>query len=107
MFRKYYRVARGGRWYGGCAAADCVGCNLKCVFCWSGAPRDYPDKIGKFYHPEEVFSKLDQIASRKGYRYVRISGNEPTIGREHLLKVLELNDQYDRYVSSLKLIVYL
>lgn len=102
LFRKYYRVARGGRWYGGCAAADCVGCNLKCIFCWSGAPRDYPDRIGKFYSPEEVFLKLDQTASRRSYRYIRISGNEPTIGREHLLKVLELNDQHNKYVFILE-----
>jgi uncharacterized Fe-S cluster-containing radical SAM superfamily protein len=31
--RKYYRF-RGGKWYGGIATADCVGCNLRCVFCW-------------------------------------------------------------------------
>ncbi|RLF22604.1 MAG: molybdenum cofactor biosynthesis protein MoaA, partial [Thermoprotei archaeon] len=40
--RKYYRLVRGGRWYGGIATADCCGCNLRCVFCWSGAPRDHP-----------------------------------------------------------------
>jgi uncharacterized Fe-S cluster-containing radical SAM superfamily protein len=25
--------SEGGRWYGGIATADCVGCNLRCVFC--------------------------------------------------------------------------
>jgi len=91
--RKYYRVARGGRWYGGIATADCVGCNLRCVFCWSNKPRDYPNKVGKFYTPEEIFEALERCARRRGYRQIRISGNEPTIGRSHLLRVLELVDE--------------
>ncbi|MCS7139201.1 MAG: radical SAM protein [Candidatus Nezhaarchaeota archaeon] len=90
MSRKYYRVARGGMWYGGIATADCCGCNLKCVFCWSGAPRDNPDKIGNFYTPSQIYSALKNCALKQGYKQVRISGNEPTIGRDHLLKVLEL-----------------
>ncbi|RLG64888.1 molybdenum cofactor biosynthesis protein MoaA, partial [archaeon] len=32
--RKYYRF-RSGKWYGGIATADCCGCILKCIFCWS------------------------------------------------------------------------
>jgi uncharacterized Fe-S cluster-containing radical SAM superfamily protein len=88
--RKYYRF-RGGRWYGGIATADCVGCILKCVFCWS-RERDKPSRVGKFYSPHEVFNKLDLIARKKGYRQMRISGNEPTLGRKHLLEVLELVD---------------
>ena len=89
LSRKYYRVARGGRWYGGIATCDCVGCNLRCVFCWSGYPRDNPEKCGKFYTPEQIFNALDKVAKRRKYRLLRISGNEPTISREHLLKVLE------------------
>jgi len=100
--RKYYRVARGGRWYGGIATADCVGCNLKCVFCWSGAPRDHPDKIGKFYSPGYIFTKLDKCASRKRYRQLRVSGNEPTIGREHLIKLLELVEESGKYLFILE-----
>jgi uncharacterized Fe-S cluster-containing radical SAM superfamily protein len=91
--RKYYRVGRPGRWYGGIATADCCGCCLKCVFCWSGAPRDNPDKIGKFYLPEQVFEMLKKCAEKFGYKLLRISGNEPTIGKTHLFKVLELIDQ--------------
>ena len=87
--RKYYRVARGGRWYGGIATCDCVGCNLRCVFCWSGYPRDHPEKCGRFYSPEQIFSALDKVARRRKYRLIRISGNEPTISRQHLLNVLE------------------
>lgn len=91
--RKYYRTARPGRWYGGIASADCCGCCLRCVFCWSGAPRDSPESIGKFYSPEHVFNKLDVCARKFGYGQLRVSGNEPTIGRQHLLKLLELVDQ--------------
>jgi uncharacterized Fe-S cluster-containing radical SAM superfamily protein len=88
--RKYYRTARAGRWYGGIATADCCGCCLRCMFCWSDAPRDHPESIGKFYSPEHIFDKLTACAEKFGYGQLRVSGNEPTIGREHLLKLLEL-----------------
>jgi uncharacterized Fe-S cluster-containing radical SAM superfamily protein len=93
VLRKYYRAARGGRWYGGIASADCCGCNLKCVFCWSGVPRDHPKTIGKFYPPEQVFEKLTTCAKKFGYEQLRVSGNEPTIGRKHLFRLLELINQ--------------
>lgn len=66
---------------------------MRCIFCWSGAPRDNPQKIGKFYSPEHIFNKLVSCAQKHGYRQLRISGNEPTIGKLHLLKLLELIDQ--------------
>ncbi len=91
--RKYYRIPRPGRWYGGIATADCCGCNLKCVFCWSNKPRDNPEKIGTFYSPEQVFKKIIDCARDHNYRLLRISGNEPTIAKKHLLKVLSLNDK--------------
>jgi uncharacterized Fe-S cluster-containing radical SAM superfamily protein len=93
--RKYYRNVRSERWYGGIAGAYCCGCNLRCVFCWSGFPRDNPDKIGEFYYPEQVFRQLREVAQKKGYHQLRITGNEPTIGRKHLFEVLELVDQSD------------
>ncbi|MEM3736732.1 MAG: radical SAM protein [Candidatus Bathyarchaeia archaeon] len=91
--RKYYRVARPGRWYGGIATADCCGCCLRCVFCWSGTPRDYPDRVGAFYTPEHIFKQLTRCAEKFGYGKMRVSGNEPTIGRRHLLELLELIDR--------------
>jgi uncharacterized Fe-S cluster-containing radical SAM superfamily protein len=100
--RKYYRVARGGRWYGGIATADCVGCQLKCAFCWSNAPRDNPAGVGRFYTPEEVFKALDEVASRRGYRQLRVSGNEPTLSREHLLSLLSLVEEAKRYTFILE-----
>ncbi len=88
--RKYYRIARPGRWYGGICAADCVGCNLKCLFCWSNFPRDHPESTGKFYTPAQVYDALKACALSHGYDKIRVSGNEPTIGRRHLLELLEL-----------------
>ena len=88
QLRKYYRF-RGGRWYGGIATADCVGCNMKCVFCWSWKVRESFRTIGRFYTPKQVYDRVMSIVRRRGYRLVRISGGEPTIGRKHLLEVLE------------------
>ncbi|WP_455392866.1 radical SAM protein [[Eubacterium] cellulosolvens] len=86
--RKYYRF-RGGRFYGGIAAGDCVGCILDCVFCWSYKPRLNPETTGKFYTAKHVAEKLLSIAKKNGYNKVRITGNEPTLCREHLIEVLE------------------
>lgn len=87
--RKYYRF-RAARFYGGIATADCVGCCLHCVFCWSRAPLRNPERVGHFYSSEQVFNRLDAIAKKHGYSQLRVSGNEPTIGRQHLLRLLEL-----------------
>lgn len=90
ILRKYYRMGRAGRWYGGIATADCLGCNLNCIFCWSGKPRDNPEKFGNFYSPEEVANELIKCARKNNYHLLRLSGNEPTIAKDHLLKFLEI-----------------
>ncbi|KYK31322.1 MAG: radical SAM protein [Theionarchaea archaeon] len=90
--KKYYRF-RPAPFYGGIATADCVGCPLRCVFCWSGYPRDHPGKAGKWYTPQQVFQQLDRIARKKGFNQLRISGNEPTVGQNHLIKVLKHIDE--------------
>ena len=87
--RKYYRF-RSAKFYGGISTADTVGCNLRCLFCWAWNVVTRPDKIGKFYSPKEVVEKLVSIARKKNYRQIRISGNEPTICKKHLLTVLKL-----------------
>jgi uncharacterized Fe-S cluster-containing radical SAM superfamily protein len=87
--RKYYRF-RPAPYYGGIATADCVGCCLKCLFCWSWNIIMQPEKVGRFYSPEEVARNLLSIARKKGFHQVRISGNEPTLHRSHLLGVLQL-----------------
>ncbi|UXD21274.1 molybdenum cofactor biosynthesis protein MoaA [Ignicoccus pacificus DSM 13166] len=84
--RKYYRF-RGGRFYGGCSTADVVGCNLRCVFCWSAGSRKLD--IGDFYSPKDVANRLVRIAERAGYSYARISGGEPTLCKNHLLEVIK------------------
>lgn len=91
--RRYYRLARGGRWYGGIATSDCCGCNLKCVFCWSNYPRDHPQKAGRLYSPEQVFDALTSSARRHGYEKLRVSGNEPTLNKPHLLRLFELVEE--------------
>ncbi|MFX1488442.1 MAG: molybdenum cofactor biosynthesis protein MoaA, partial [Promethearchaeota archaeon] len=43
--KKYYRF-RKTHFYGGCATSDCVGCNLRCVYCWAQKKVWYPQKFG-------------------------------------------------------------
>jgi uncharacterized Fe-S cluster-containing radical SAM superfamily protein len=74
--------------YGGIATGYACGCCLRCVFCWVGWSRDFPERYGKFYSAEKAFSKLRAAASTFGVRKVRISGAEPTLGKEHLLALL-------------------
>ncbi len=93
--RRYYRF-RGGRWYGGIATGDVVGCNLRCKFCWSWRYSYYGDK-GWFETPESAFNKLVSIASKYKYRYLRLSGGEPTIGLDHLVKLLEYIEETNYY----------
>jgi uncharacterized Fe-S cluster-containing radical SAM superfamily protein len=87
--RKYYRF-RPSRFYGGISTADCIGCCLRCVFCWAWKEVVRPEGYGEFYTPEEVVKRLISIAKRKNLNQLRISGNEPTICREHLISVLKL-----------------
>lgn len=87
--RKYYRF-RPAPYYGGIATADCVGCCLRCLFCWSWHIVTQPENIGRFYSPEEVAHRLVSIARRKGFFQIRVSGNEPTLHRTHLLRLIQL-----------------
>lgn len=86
--KKYYRFRPTG-FYGGIATADTVGCNLRCKFCWSGNSVWNAKNTGIFYSPEQVADELQEIAGRKGFRQLRVSGGEPTIGRKHLITLLE------------------
>ncbi|MBS7659601.1 MAG: radical SAM protein [Candidatus Bathyarchaeia archaeon] len=90
--RRYYRF-RLDRWYGGIVTADCVGCGLLCRFCWVSDRVAYnPSHVGSFYSPEDVALKLLHMADKSGLRQLRLSGGEPTIGKNHLLRLLELLD---------------
>lgn len=87
--------------YRGIATGYAVGCCLRCIYCWSDWSRDFPDKLGKFYSPKGVALRLFK-AAEEGIVYssywrklipkvnkLRLSGCEPTIGKEHLLEVLK------------------
>lgn len=87
---KYYRF-RATRFYGGCATADISGCNLRCGYCWSS--NVVWRNLGRFYEPELVARRLNEIARRNGFKYCRISGGEPTICGGHLLEVLKRIDR--------------
>ena len=86
--KKYYRF-RSTHFYGGIATADTVGCNLRCKFCWSVNSVWNSKNTGSFYSPNEVADRLTDIALAKGFNQMRISGGEPTIGRQHLIGVLK------------------
>ena len=92
--KKYYRFRPIG-FYGGIATADTVGCNLRCKFCWSGNSVWNSKYTGAFYSSEHVANHLQIIAQQKGYKQLRVSGGEPTIGKEHLINLLKnINDKY-------------
>ena len=92
--RKYYRF-RPSRFYGGISTADSVGCCLRCVSCWSWNIVKDPGQHGKYYTPEDVAGNLMGIAKKKNLAYLRISRNEPTMHRTHLIRVLaSINTKY-------------
>jgi uncharacterized Fe-S cluster-containing radical SAM superfamily protein len=87
--RKYCRF-RYDRWYGGIVTADAVGCGLICKYCWvSDAVMFRPTKVGSFYSPKAVADILVKMAKRRNLKQLRVSGGEPTIGKEHLLQLLD------------------
>ncbi|MEM0083926.1 MAG: radical SAM protein [Candidatus Methanomethylicia archaeon] len=87
--------------YRGIATGYAIGCCLRCFYCWSNWSRDFPEIFGEFYSPKMVAQKLLEAAKRgitySSYwsrkipviRKFRLSGCEPTLGREHLISVLE------------------
>lgn len=87
--------------YGGIATGYGVGCCLRCIYCWTNWSRDFPEFYGRFYSPAEIAEALLKSAQAginapgwEQYRHLkvkklRISGCEPTIGRRHLIRLLE------------------
>ncbi|MEM3765835.1 MAG: radical SAM protein [Candidatus Bathyarchaeia archaeon] len=88
--------------YRGIATGYAAGCCSRCIYCWSNWSRDFPEKFGKFYSPNQVAQNLFKAADQgivysdywrkhipKVYK-LRLSGCEPTIGKGHLLAVLSL-----------------
>lgn len=87
--RKYYRF-RAARFYGGIATADCVGCCLRCAFCWAWNKLTDPAGSGAFYGADEAARRITAICEKRGLHRARLSGNEPTLSRSHLLSLLHL-----------------
>ncbi len=76
--------------YGGISTGYVIGCCLRCIFCWVDFSREFPEKFGRFYSPEEAFGQLLRNAEKKRVKKMRISGGEPTLCRDHLLGLLDL-----------------
>ncbi|UCG90337.1 MAG: radical SAM protein, partial [Candidatus Heimdallarchaeota archaeon] len=86
--------------YGGIATGYAVGCCLRCTYCWGNWSRDFPEKFGTFYSSkrlaEELFKAADAGITAPGWQRfkdikvgkLRLSGSEPTLGKEHLLALL-------------------
>jgi len=75
--------------YGTIATGYTCGCCLRCIFCWVNWSRDFPEKYGVFQSPTETFYRLSRAARKAGVDQLRISGGEPTLGKPHLLGLLE------------------
>jgi len=91
--RKYARLARSLRFYGGTTSATEVGCNLRCKFCFSDRPVRKPHSTGKFYTPQQVFNALKKNANKHGHKLISASASEGTLGKQHLFELLELVDK--------------
>jgi uncharacterized Fe-S cluster-containing radical SAM superfamily protein len=88
--RKYYRF-RHDRWYGGVITADCAGCGLICKFCWVRQESILEGRgEGEFLSPQEAAEKILKLMKENKINQGRISGGEPTIGRAHLLQILNI-----------------
>lgn len=86
--RKYWRF-HCDRCNGGIVTAGAVGCGLGCKFCWvSDTVTLEPEEVGKFYSLNIVANILVSIAQKQGLGQLRVSGDEPTIGKRHLLQLL-------------------
>lgn len=75
--------------YGGISTGYAVGCCLRCVFCWVDSSRDFPERHGHLYTPDQTVDRLIRNARREGIRRLRISGGEPMLCKHHLLAVLD------------------
>ncbi|MFZ6017123.1 MAG: radical SAM protein [Nitrospirota bacterium] len=81
--------------YGGISTGYTVGCCLRCIFCWVDFSRDFPEKFGRFYSPESAFEQLLSNAKKEKVKKLRISGGEPTLCQDHLLRLLDLIEETD------------
>jgi len=92
--RKYAKLSRPLRFYGGTTSAVEVGC-------FSDKPVFRPQSTGKFYTPQQVFDALAKGAKRYGHKLISASASEGTLGRQHLFELLDLVEQSE-YVYILE-----
>jgi len=73
---------------------------LLCRFCWvSDTVINRPCDVGTFYTPRKVAESLVSLAKKCKLDLLRLSGGEPTIGKQHLLGLLEnLNGKGYRFI---------
>lgn len=98
--------------YQGIATGYAVGCCLRCIYCWGNWSRDFPENFGQFYSSKEVAKRLFEAAKEgitspgwERFRYIkvnklRLSGCEPTLGKEHLLSILKevMDSEYRLFI---------
>ena len=89
QLRRYFRF-RVDRWYGGIVTGDVVGCNLRCGFCWAWRFTWTGYERGIMLSPEDAWSRMVRLAKRRRVKQARVSGGEPTIGFDHLVRLVEL-----------------
>ena len=90
--RNKNRDFRVSNYYLKTAVADALGCNLRCVFCWTiDRYRDYSNikNVGTFYSPVEVANALATTARNFNCKYLRMTEGEPTLDMDHLIAVLD------------------
>lgn len=71
------------------ATAIVVGCPLRCFYCSADWSRDFPEKFGQMYTPDNIFHLLWITAVEGGANVVRLSGGDAAIGRQHTLALLK------------------
>lgn len=100
--------------YGGIATGYAAGCCLRCIYCWSNWSRDFPEKFGSFYSPRQVAERLFEAAEKgitspgwERFKHLkveklRLSGCEPTLGKQHLLLVLKyvMESKYPLFIME-------
>ncbi len=102
--RKYYRF-RPAPFYGGLATADAVGCCFLCAYCWNLDRNLYPKRAGNFYSADKVAKTLLDLAWRKNFRQIRISGAEPILGQDTLRHLIDILNIIKKEARSIRFIL--
>jgi uncharacterized Fe-S cluster-containing radical SAM superfamily protein len=68
--------------------------------CWAWRNTSFVFTAGEWLPPGEVADRLRDIARRRGFDQVRVSGGEPLIAPAHLLKAIDLSAEYTFVVET-------